>query len=110
MNAADLGRTAWVRVLALMGRPQSYTIGDGTEAQLLTAMHGVWSERNLFGAAQQGDRVAVVDAQAFAAAFPTQPTPRRFDRVQVAGLSFSVEEWRPAPDDGAPVVFRLLLR
>jgi hypothetical protein len=95
--------------LARYGRPQTYTVLNGPQAELTAYVRGVRAE-DLFAGANQQDVAAVIDAQAFRAAFPTRAYPQRLDRLRVDGASWAVEEWRGSPNDGQPVFFKLLLR
>jgi hypothetical protein len=109
MNLVDLIAPGARWVLSVSGRPVTYARLDGSEAQLTAFVRGVRSEDLFAGAAQQ-DVAGVVDAAQFAASFPARTQPQRLDRVRVGGASYSVEEWRGAPNDDAPVFFKLLLR
>jgi hypothetical protein len=61
----------------------------------------------LWGAAAQGDRLAVFR---YTEIFPVTGEPQRFDRVVLNGQSYTVIDWRQAPAAGAPVWYRLILR
>jgi hypothetical protein len=96
--------------LAMFGHEQQYVLNDGsTIAPLRIWLRGV-RDQDLFAGAQQQDQAAVLDAAAFRAAFIGRTGPQRFDRVRVGPVSYAVEEWRGAPNDDAPVFFKLLLR
>lgn len=108
MNVVDAAAPIWRSQLAMFARPAAYQ--QGATSQTLNAfIRGVRSD-DLFAGAMQQDVAAVVDAKAFAAAFPVNPVPGRFDRLRVGATSYSVEEWRGSPNDAAPVFFKLLLR
>lgn len=95
-------------LLAAMGRDVTYTGDKGqTTATVRAYVRGVRSD-DLFAAALQRDLAAVVDSQQFVNAIGA--LPQRFDRMRVAGASYSVEEWRGSPADAAPVFFKLLIR
>lgn len=64
----------------------------------------------LFGAAVQGDVFAQVDAAEFRVLFGDGSTPQKFDRLRTMGQSYTVQEMRGAPNNDAPVFFKLLLR
>ena len=96
--------------LSVFGRPQSYALNDNTATVTLVAwVRGVRSD-DLFAGAMQQDMAAVINAAAFRAAFAPRVTPQRFDRLRIAGRSWSVEEWRGSPNDDEPVFYKLLLR
>jgi hypothetical protein len=94
--------------LGLQGEACTYTLGDGTQAQLTVFVRGQKPE-DMFAAAMQQDVVGVIAITDFAAAFPGRATPQRFDRLQVNGRSYSVESHRSAPMT-SPVFFKLQLR
>lgn len=109
MNVTDLGRPLWRYHLKLSARPVSYTQTGAPAVQLNAFVRGVRSD-DLFAGAMQQDVAAVMDAADFAAAFPGHPTPGRYDRLRIGASSYSVEEWRGSPNDGAPVLYKILLR
>ena len=95
-------------VLKLFGRQVSYTAQAGPSGSIVAYVRGVRTD-DLFASAIQADLAGVVDAGEFATKIG--PSPRRFDRLRTdAGQTYSVEEWRGAPVDAAPVFFKLLLR
>ena len=96
--------------LAMFGRPQQYALNDNSATvQLVAWVRGVRSD-DLFAGAMQQDMAAVINAAAFRAAFSPRATPQRYDRIRIAGRSWSVEEWRGSPNDDEPVFYKLLLR
>jgi hypothetical protein len=109
MNLVDMIAPGARWVLGAVGRPLTYARLDGSEAQLTAFVRGLRSEDLFAGAAQQ-DVAGVVDAAQFGAAFPARPLPQRLDRVRIGPRSWTVEEWRGAPNDDAPVFYKLLLR
>jgi hypothetical protein len=109
MNVVDIMRPSLRWLHSAFARPQIYTPNNGVGVTLAAWVRGVRDE-DLFAAAIQGDKAAVIDAQAFKDA-TGQPHPLRYDRLRITGgSSFSVEAWRGSPDDDAPVFFKLLLR
>lgn len=102
------GAMRWA--LAMFGRPQQYALNDNSATvQLVAWVRGVRSD-DLFAGAMQQDIAAVINAEAFRAAFSPRVTPQRYDRLRIGGRSWSVEEWRGSPNDDAPVFYKLLLR
>jgi hypothetical protein len=91
-----------------MGRDASYTPAGGATVTLRVFIRGLRAE-DLFADARQQDQLGVIDADAFAT-LTGKVTPRRMDRLTTPVGSFTVEGWRGAPNDGGPVVFKLLLR
>ena len=88
-------------LLALFGRPQTYALNDhSATVQLVAWVRGVRSD-DLFAAAMQQDVAAVINAAAFKTAFAPRVTPQRYDRLHIAGRSWSVEEWRGSPNDAS---------
>lgn len=67
-------------------------------------------EQHVFRDAVEGDRVARVVAADFIAAFPGSPTPKRLDKIEIAGEIWTVQGWHGAPPDGEPVFYSMLLR
>lgn len=88
---------------AMFVRAQQY---QGTSLAMF--VRGLRSD-DLFAGALQQDKVAVIDTLIFAAAFGAT-TPKKYDRIVIAGSSYSVQEWRGSPDDGVPVFWKLLIR
>lgn len=109
MNVTDIAAPFWRYHLKVAARPMTYTQKGAAPVQLAAFVRGVRSD-DLFAGAMQQDVAAVIDAALFAAAFPGHPTPGRYDRLRIGATSYSVEEWRGAPNDGVPVFFKLLLR
>jgi hypothetical protein len=109
MNLVDTIRGAIVSVVRSHGRDSLYRLHSGESATLTSYLRGIRAD-DLFAGAMQQDMAGVVDATAFAVAFAPRGTPARLDRLTVNGRTWSVEEWRGAPNDAAPVVFKLLLR
>jgi hypothetical protein len=109
MNLVDSTAPALRYGFTLFARPASYAPSGGASATLLAFIRGVRSD-DLFASAVQQDVAAVVDAAQFKALFPARPIPARYDRLRTATMSYAVEEWRGAPNDDAPVFFKLLLR
>lgn len=109
MNLTDVARPLWRQHLKRAARAVTYQQGSAAPATINAFVRGVRSD-DLFAAAMQQDVAAVIDAADFAAAFPARPIPARYDRLRIGPSSYSVEEWRGAPNDGAPVFFKLLLR
>jgi hypothetical protein len=89
--------------------PVTYVASGGASATLQAFIRGLRSD-DLFAAAMQQDSYCEIDAAQFTAAFPARPVPARYDRVRTATVSYAVEAWRGAPNDDAPVFFKLLLR
>jgi hypothetical protein len=83
------------------------TILDTAEPPLKAFARGL-REDDLFMEALQRDIVAVVDVEKFTA-IVGEATPRRLDRLVIAGTRYTVEAWRGAPIT-EPVFFKLLLR
>lgn len=67
-------------------------------------------EQHVFRDAVEGDRVARVVVADFVALFPSAPTPKRLEKVEIAGEIWTVQAWHGAPPDGAPVFYSMLLR
>lgn len=109
MNVVDLGAPLWRYHLKLTSRAVTYTQTGAPAVQLAAFVRGVRSD-DLFAGAMQQDIACVIDAADFAAAFPLHPTPGRYDRLRIGSTSYSVEEWRGSPNDGVPVLLKLLLR
>lgn len=109
-NLVDLGAPVWRWGFRRIARAIDYT-GNIEKAtnHPLAFVRGLRKE-DLFGAAEQFDVVAVVDALEFATLFPVQLHPVRFDRLRTAAKSYSVEEWRGSPADDGPVFYKILLR
>ena len=102
------GALRWA--LAMFGRPQLYALNDNSATvQLVAWVRGVRSD-DLFAGAMQQDIAAVINAEAFRAAFAPRATPQRYDRLRISGRSWSVEEWRGSPNEDGPVFYKLLLR
>jgi hypothetical protein len=98
------------KTLALFTRGATYQRGaNGAPVAVPVSITGLRTDQ-VFGAAAQGDVFAELDVAAFEAAFGAGSTPAKFDRLRVQAKSYAVEEWRGAPNDAAPVVFKLLLR
>src|SRR6185369_8039283 len=95
-------------LLQFAGKPVQYT-GSGSTQTLIAFVSGVSTEE-LVGAAGQSDLKAVIDAAAFAAAFPSRPKPQRFDRLATMGASYTVEQISGRPNMDDPVFFFLRLR
>lgn len=96
-------------VLRRFGRQLEYQVNGGAAATVWAYVRGV-REDDLFAAAIQQDVAAVVDAAEFKTLFGSVAVPRRFDRLRLPDRSFTVEEWRGAPNDATPVFYKLLLR
>ena len=98
------------RAFALFARQASYARGpSGAPAPVPAFVRGIRAD-DLFGSAVQGDVAAQIDVLKFAAAFGAGVTPAKFDRLRCMGKSYTVEEWRGAPNDDAPIFYKLLLR
>jgi hypothetical protein len=95
--------------LKFFARDVQYQVQGAVAPTVLRAFLRGVKEQDTFASAMQQDTVAVVDAQQFVV-FTGNQTPRRFDRVRTASRSYSIEEWRGAPNDDQPVFFKLLLR
>jgi len=108
MNFVDMIAPAERAVLKMFGRPAMYAAGPAAPVQLVAYIRGLRSE-DLFAGAQQQDVVAVVDASQFVIVTGAD-MPRRYDRLRVGAISYSVEQWRGSPNDAAPVFYKLLLR
>lgn len=108
-QAVDSARALLRQGFRAFARSVTYTPHGGSEQTIQASTTGK-AVVELFGAAQQQDLVGTVDATEFRATFGATATPRKFDRLQTAGLTYTVQEWRGAPHDSAPVFFRLLLR
>jgi hypothetical protein len=106
-NIVDAAATHWRGVVTLMGRDVTYRVQGAADATVRCFIYGV-KVQALFGAALQGDQVAVINADEFAA--KVGPVPRKFDRLLTSTRSYAVEEWRGSPNYDQPVVFKLLLR
>jgi hypothetical protein len=89
--------------------PATYQQQNGPSATIKAFIRGIRSD-DLFASAMQQDVAAVINADQYAAAFPVRPIPSRYDRLRTATMSYAVEEWRGAPNDDAPVFYKLLLR
>jgi hypothetical protein len=114
MNLVEIGKARWRALINSTGKLVTYVGHDGSgTAELIMFIRGATAEE-LFGAAFQFDTIGVVDASAFFAAYPARPRPMKFDRVRTSGvlaMSYTVEEWRPAPADGGdPVALKLFMR
>lgn len=111
---ADFGAPHWRGLLKIAGSDVAYQgYGLSVGVTLRAYVTGMRSDNSPFGGAMQTDRMAVLDAAQFAAAFPARPRPLRFDRLRTLGpmgMTYTIEEWRGSPEDGDPVVFRILLR
>ena len=71
---------------------------------------GLGAQDNWAGAIE-GDFVIVIDAAAFAAAFPSRPAPQRMDKVTMGGSQFTVQEHRASPAAPAsPTFFKCRVR
>lgn len=114
MSGVDIGAQAWRALVNFFGVPVSYEQPDAGTVPVKMFIRGIMGVEDTFGAALQSDKFAVVDASAFAAAFPARVRPQKFDKVRTQGpfaANYTVEEMRAAPDYGAePVVIKLLLR
>lgn len=105
MTLADAISPAAVALFNAQARPQVY-------AGLAIAMTvvGFNREQHVFRDAVEGDRVARMLRSSFEALFPSAPTPRRLDKVEIAGELWTVQGWHGAPPDGEPVFYVCLLR
>jgi len=110
----DFGAPKWRALLNVAGEDVAYQgYGLSVFVPLRAYVTGMRSDNSPFGGAMQSDKMAVIDAARFAAAFPGRVRPLKFDRLRTLGpmgMTYTVEEWRGAPDGGDPVVFRILLR
>lgn len=107
-NIVDAGASHWRSVVTMMGRDVTYrAVDSAADVTLRCFIYGV-KVQALFGAALQGDQVAVINADEFVA--KVGPIPRKFDRLRTTTRSYAVEEHRGAPNYDDPVVFKLLLR
>jgi hypothetical protein len=107
-NLVDFGAGTWRAGFLLFARDITYRPGNAGDFTIPAFLRGLRSE-DTFAAAMQQDSVLEMDAAVFASTIG-QATPRRYDRAVVGGQSFSVEEWRGAPNDAQPVFFKLLVR
>ena len=114
MSIVDAGRSTWRAAHASMSRVVEYEPHGGAPTFTINAFIRGLRADDLFGSALQTDIVGIISADDFALAMPARPRPLRYDRIHhqpgPGGLRFSVEEWRGAPHDAAPVFFKLLLR
>jgi hypothetical protein len=113
-TATEIGAASWRALLNFAGKEVAY---QGYGLSVIVPLHayvtGLRSDNSPFGGALQSDRMAVIDAALFAAAFPGRPRPLRYDRLRTLGptaMTYTVEEWRGAPEGDDAVVFRILLR
>jgi len=110
MNLVDGTANLFQTALGFWARgPLVYMLHSGEQVTLTGYLRGVRSD-DLFAAAMQQDQAAEINAAAFATAFAPRTTPQRLDRIKVGTRTFTVEEWRGAPNDAAPTFFKLLLR
>jgi hypothetical protein len=109
MNIVDVIAPAIRAGAALFMRDATYTLPTGQTATLLCYWRGMRPDE-IFAGAMQQDVNVVLDASAFFTAFPARISPARLDRITVGPRTWSVESWRGAPNDIAPVFFRLVLR
>ena len=107
-NLVDFGAATWRSGFLLFARDITYRAGNASDVTIPAFLRGLKSD-DTFASAMQQDSVLVMDAQTFASVIG-QATPRRYDRAVVNGQSFAVEEWRGAPNDAAPVFYKLLVR
>lgn len=105
MNLTDAIAPAQRATFMLFARSQTY---EGVTGVFMFS-RGVRAD-DLFAAAQQLDMMGQVDAAQFAAKFPSRPLPKRMDKVTIGTKTYTVQEWRGAPNDDAPVFFKMLLR
>jgi hypothetical protein len=114
MTLADLGAYSWRRLINANAKPIEYTPHGAAKAVTVKAFMRAPSAEELAGAAMQTDVIAVIDAAAFARAFPARPRPTKFDRIKTLGpigMTYTVEVWHPAPAyGGEPVMFTLTLK
>jgi hypothetical protein len=114
-TGVDIAAEAWRSLVNFFGDAVNYEQPDGGGiVSVKMFIRGMTGVDDTWGAALQSDQLGVVDASAYAAAFPARPRPLKFDKVRTAGpmaANYTVEEWRAAPAyGGAPVVLKLLLR
>jgi hypothetical protein len=102
------GAKAWRWMFHQTANPATYAPQIGAPFTLAAFIRGVRSE-DLFASAQQQDVAAIIDAAEFVAN-GVRLTPARYDRLRTVSSSYTIEEWRGAPNDDAPVFFKLLLR
>lgn len=105
MTLADALAPSAVALFRLQARPQDYA---GLAIPMTVV--GFNREHHVFRDAVEGDRVARCAAADFVAAFPGSPTPKRLDKVEIAGEIWTVQAWHGAPPDGEPVFYSMLLR
>lgn len=108
-NLVQFGAATWRAGFLLFAEDINYRAGNVAPGVTIPAwLRGLRSDDAFAGAMQQ-DSILEMDAKAFASVVG-QPTPRRYDRAVVGDQSFSVEEWRGAPNNAKPVFFKLLVR
>jgi hypothetical protein len=112
VNLVDTIRGTQQQFFAMFGRDAIYRLGPPNqlaEATMKMFLRGL-KEEDLFAGAMQQDQVAILDANIWLTFFPSRATPMRLDRVVTTKGTYAVEQWRGAPNDDAPVFFKLLLR
>jgi hypothetical protein len=109
VNIVDSAAPLLRQGFRMFARSSTYTPTGGTGQAIMAFVRGVRAE-DLFGSAMQHDVAAVVDVEEFRAAFGADAVPAKYDRLRAMSKNYAVEEWRGAPNDDAPVFFRILLR
>jgi hypothetical protein len=112
MNIVDASSPGFRAFFAQFGRTNTYRLAppnEATQADLLMFLRGV-TEQDLFAGAMQQDQVAIFDAVVWDTLFLGRNSPMHLDRVITPKGTYSVEQWRGAPNDGVPVFYKVLLR
>lgn len=110
INLVDFAAPYHRALFQMIAKPQPYRAEGAAPVDLLAFLRGLASDQ-VFASVMQGDLMVVLDAAEFAAKIgPLPQQPRRFDRIVVRGLPYSVEEVRGSPEGDQPVFWKLKIR